>query len=231
MTEMAEIVFDNVVFRYPYCEYDAVEGLSLSLFKGWTDVLIDTQSGKTTLCKLLMGLEKPDSGCILYNGRNIDTLSLKERNILYLGRQNMLFDNKSVLVNVEYPLKVRGAGHAERRKIALDSLSKCNLEKYAGSKVKQLPEDIRRAVSVCRALTRKVDLILCDDFFDEDTTIALQLLKDNFFDTTLVNFTSQIDRCVGNFALLIKDGKVVAEGDRQHVDEQLHNVLWLAREV
>ena len=228
---MAEIVFDNVVFRYPYCEYDAVEGLSLTLSNGWTDVLIDTQSGKTTLCKLLMGLEKPNSGLITYNGRNIDTLSFQERNILYLGKQNMLFDNKSVLVNVEYPMKVRGVGRAERRKIALDSLVKCNLEKYADTKVKHLPEDVRHAVSVCRALTRNVDLVLCDDFFDSDTTIALQLLKDNFFDTTLVNFTSQIDKCVGEFTLLIKDGKVVAEGDRQHVDEQLRNILWLAREV
>lgn len=225
------VVFDKVTFRYPYTDYDVFEGLSFTVDSGWTDVLIDVQSGKTTLCKLLMGLLKPNGGSIVYNGTNIDTLSFKERNILYLGRQNMLFDNKSVLVNVQYPLKVRGVDRARRREIALQCIERCNLSQYTDVKAGKLPQSVQKAVAVCRALTRDVDFILCDDFFESDGSMALQLLKDNFFDTTLVNFTSQIEQCVGNFALLIKDGNVIAQGDKECVERQLQDVLWLAREV
>lgn len=229
---MQAIVFDKTVFRYPYTDYDVIEGLEMSVPCGkWTDVLIDEQSGKTTLCKLLMGLIKPNKGNIFYYGQDISQLSLQQRNILYLGRQDMLIGGRNVLYNVAYPLKVRKVRRRQRIEIATECLNKCGLEQYACVRTQDLDDSVKCAVAVCRALARRVDTVLCDDFFDRKSDKALQLLKDNFFNTTLVNFTSRIDCCVGQQTILIKDGKVVANGDRQEIARKLDGILWLAKEV
>lgn len=71
------IEVENVSFRYPNAEKDALSGISLSISKGETLAIVgENGSGKTTLTKLLLGLYNPTAGHVFWDGMDLNTLSL-----------------------------------------------------------------------------------------------------------------------------------------------------------
>ena len=220
------IVFDNVTLRYHYDEYDLLKGVSFRLVDGVNTILVDTQSGKTSICRLLINDVTPTSGQILVDSSDISSITNANLDILYLPSSPVFFNRRSVLYNIEYPLRVRKVSKEERRKLALDVAQKLNLDGL-DRKVNKLSQAERRAVALARGLTVKRDVVLCDDFFQATEQEQVKQTIELFDAKTFVILTSDPQLAVGN-VVVIDFGKVVYEGSAEQARQIVNDLGWLA---
>ena len=93
-----------------------VENINLSIPRGsFVALLGPSGCGKSTTLRLLSGLELPDEGRIVIDGRDVTTSAPAERNLSMVFQSYALFPHLSVAENVVFGLKVRKVGAAERR--------------------------------------------------------------------------------------------------------------------
>ncbi len=209
----------------------ALDDLSLTVRRGEILGIIGRSgAGKSTLIRCLNGLERPDSGRIEIEGRNIVGLSESElqpirRKIGMIFQHFNLMSAKTVVDNVALPLKIAGWGKAERRARALELLDLVGLSDKAGSYPAALSGGQKQRVGIARALSARPALLLSDEAtsaLDPETTRAiLTLLKDinRKLGVTVVLITHEMEvvRTIGDRVVVLEAGRVVEEGEVWHV--------------
>ena len=129
-------------------------------------------SGKTTLLNLMGGLDKPTSGEILLNQKNLGSLRngelarLRNRRIGFVFQLHYLLAQCTVLENVLLPtLATRQSATEQKqaRKRAMDLLERTQMTRYAESRPGQLSGGQRQRVAVVRALINQPDILLADE--------------------------------------------------------------------
>ena len=144
-------------------------------------------AGKSTLVRCLNLLERPTEGAILYDGRDITGLSgralLELRSQVGMIFQNFsLFQQRTVLRNVTFPLELRGEKGEAARKRAMELLELVGLADLAERYPSQLSGGQQQRVAIARALANNPKVMLCDEAtsaLDTRTTASiLQLLQD-----------------------------------------------------
>jgi len=83
---------------------------------GFNVLLGETRAGKTTLIKLIAGLDRPTSGTIRIKGRDVTGLSTQKRNISLVHQFFVNYPNMNVFENIASPLRVAGVGRKERKR-------------------------------------------------------------------------------------------------------------------
>jgi ABC-type multidrug transport system ATPase subunit len=215
--------------HYHYAPFPVCAELSFEIpTGGTTTLLIDKQSGKTTICKLILGLEKPNSGTILVDGVDVAKTKGKDKNIAYLPASLLLFDNKTVAYNVGYPLKVRGVNKEEIAERVAVVLEKFGLIDRQNVKVKKLNFEEKIDVVLARIALRRPDIVLCDGIGDIVSDFCLRRINTTLREVgaTAVHLTSKIDVSQGNI-LLFHQGKLIAQGDKEYIKSQHSKLLWL----
>ena len=223
------IEFRKVVLQYHYDEYPLLKGASFTLCDGLNSVLADTQSGKSSICKLLCKQVKATSGEIIVDGLQIDSITDPCLGILYLPNTPTFFENRSALANIEYPLKVRKVGKAERRKRAEQIAAELGLD-CLDVKVKKLSADKRKLVALARGLTVERKTVLFDDFFevdDEQKSLAyVNSVTKLFNGATCVILTSDKRLAMGN-TVVLDGGVAVYTGDADGAQSVIDGLQWL----
>ena len=169
-------------------EVEAVKDVSFDIEKGDIFGVIGLSgAGKSTLVRCLNLLEKPSSGSVFVNGKNIGDLPEKE---LRKARQNigMIFQHfnllmqRSVLDNVCFPLEIAGVKRAKARERALELLETVGLSEKAAAYPAQLSGGQKQRVAIARVLANDPEILLCDEAtsaLDPQTTKSiLNLLKE-----------------------------------------------------
>ena len=182
-------------------------------------------AGKSTLVRCLNLLERPTEGAILYDGRDITGLSgralLELRSQVGMIFQNFsLFQQRTVLRNVTFPLELRGEKGEAARKRAMDLLELVGLADLAERYPSQLSGGQQQRVAIARALANNPKVMLCDEAtsaLDTRTTASiLQLLQDinRELGVTLVVITHSLPvACkICNRVAVIDHGRIVEEG-------------------
>ena len=182
-------------------------------------------AGKSTLVRCLNLLERPTDGAILYDGRDITGLSgralLELRSQVGMIFQNFsLFQQRTVLRNVTFPLELRGEKGEAARKRAMDLLELVGLADLAQRYPSQLSGGQQQRVAIARALANNPKVMLCDEAtsaLDTRTTASiLQLLQDinRELGVTLVVITHSLPvACkICNRVAVIDHGRIVEEG-------------------
>ena len=220
------IVFDNVTLRYPYDEFDVLKGASFTLHKGVNTVLADAQSGKSSICKLLLKDIVPTSGHIFMDEQDIASITNSNLDILYLPRNPAFFRRRSVQYNMEYPLIVRKVGKAERRNHVREIAEQFGLD--IDVKVNRLTQAQIRTLALARGLTVKRSIALFDDFFDGDIADLdyINSVLQQF--ETCVILTSDT-RQVNGHTVVLDGGTVVFEGDAEQAKQVVDSLYWLSR--
>lgn len=158
---------DFVSFRSVNKAYGAVQvvrDLNLDVSRGeFLTMLGPSGSGKTTSLMMLAGFEQPTSGAILLDGKIISAVPPHRRGIGVVFQNYALFPHMSVLDNIKYPLRARGARSADCTDEALQALTMVRLEALAGRKPSQLSGGQQQRVAVARALVFKPNLVLMDE--------------------------------------------------------------------
>ncbi len=154
--------------------------LSLTLGAGQVlAVLGRSGCGKTTLLKILAGLETPDSGDIWMDDRSLLDVPPNERQIVYLYQEPLLFPHLSVFENVAFGLRIRKVDGSTVTQQVTQMLADLGIADQACKQPHQLSGGQRQRVAFGRALIIKPRLLLLDEPFgnlDGQTRAAMQTL-------------------------------------------------------
>ena len=167
---------------------EAAKNISFSIEKGEIFGIIGLSgAGKSTLVRCLNLLERPTSGTVKVNGKNLTELSEKElrkerQKIGMIFQHFNLLMQRTALDNVCFPMEIAGIGKAEARKKALEYLRIVGLEEKALSYPSQLSGGQKQRVAIDRVLASDPQILLCDEAtsaLDPQTTKAiLELIKE-----------------------------------------------------
>lgn len=187
-------------------------------------------AGKSTLVRCLNLLERPTSGSIIIDGRDITSLSEKElrefRSSVSMIFQNFsLLQQRTVLRNVMFPLELRHADKKEAEKRARELLELVGLADKCNKYPSQLSGGQQQRVAIARALVNNPSIMLCDEAtsaLDSMTTHSiLKLLKDinEEMGVTIVLITHSlaVAELICDNVVVIDEGKIVEEGKTEDI--------------
>ena len=167
---------------------EAAKNISFSIEKGEIFGIIGLSgAGKSTLVRCLNLLERPTSGTVRVNGKNLTELSEKElrkerQKIGMIFQHFNLLMQRTALDNFCFPMEIAGIKKAEARKKALEYLRIVGLEEKALSYPSQLSGGQKQRVAIARVLASDPQILLCDEAtsaLDPQTTKAiLELIKE-----------------------------------------------------
>src|SRR5260370_26224451 len=148
----------------------AVCGVSLRIEAGeFVSIMGPSGSGKSTLMHLLGALDTPTSGQALFDGRDLQAMSDRERSLLRRSRVGFIFQSFNLLTtltgaeNVALPLLLAGTGRGPARKRALASLDVVGLADRAEHFPEEMSGGEMQRDAIARALVTEPDAALCDE--------------------------------------------------------------------
>jgi len=120
-------------------------------------------SGKTTLLKLWLGLQQPDSGRVLIDGVDMAGVGPGERNLAMVFQNLALFPHLTAGENIAFPLRERGVANAEVKRRVADAARRLHIEPLLGKRPGQLSGGERQRVAIGRTLVREPRAFFMDE--------------------------------------------------------------------
>lgn len=215
----------NKTFEGSDITVDALKNVSFSVEKGEIFGIIGLSgAGKSTLVRCLNLLEKPTSGEVIVQDKELMSLSEKE---LRQARQKigMIFQHFNLLMqnncldNVAFPMEIAGVSKKEARIKALDYLKIVGLEEKAKAYPAQLSGGQKQRVAIARVLASNPEILLCDEAtsaLDPETTKSiLNLIKDinQKYGITVVVITHEMSviQEICHRCIVLENGQLVEE--------------------
>jgi putative spermidine/putrescine transport system ATP-binding protein len=147
-----------------YGDFTAVRSVNLAVPHGQFVCLLGPSGcGKTTLLRMIAGLDEPSGGAILLDGQDLTSVPTHRRDFGMVFQSLALFPHLTVGENIGYPLKIRGAGAADRAKRVAELLDLIRLPGIADRPVARLSGGQRQRVAIARALALSPRLFLLDE--------------------------------------------------------------------
>jgi spermidine/putrescine transport system ATP-binding protein len=160
--EVYDVEFRAVTKRFG--SLTAVNGVSLKVRKGeFLSLLGPSGCGKTTSLRMIAGFEQPDEGEIVIGGRDAVGVPPYRRDVNTVFQQYALFPHMSVLDNVAYGLKQRGAGRSERYAKARSALELVRMTGRERHRPSMLSGGQQQRVALARALVMSPRVLLLDE--------------------------------------------------------------------
>ncbi|MDE0526305.1 MAG: ABC transporter ATP-binding protein [Thaumarchaeota archaeon] len=150
-------------FEHESHRLQALGGVNLKVESGDFVCLVGPSGcGKSTFLRIVAGLEKPDGGQILFDGRPVTETGPTR---IMVFQEGALFPWLTVRDNVEFGLKVSGIPREKRAEVSERYLDMMQLTKFAGSYTHQLSTGMKQRVAIARALVMDPDVLLMDEPF------------------------------------------------------------------
>lgn len=188
-------------------------------------------SGKSTLVRMLNGLIPPTRGEILID--DVDVASCTAESLRGVRREKIamvfqhfaLFPHKTVLDNVAYGLKVKGAEKAEREKRAREALTQVGLDAYAHSYPDELSGGMQQRVGLARGLATEVEILLMDEPFSALDPLIRRDMQEELLELqrtlkkTIIFITHDLNEALilGDKIAIMKDGRFVQVGTAEEI--------------
>ena len=158
------------VYRMEGVEVRALDGVDVTVGRGDSLAIMGPSgSGKSTLLGLLGGLDRPTSGSLQFEGREVTRLSddelarVRNQVVGFVFQNFQLLPRTSALGNVGLPLVYRGIGRAERRRRATEALEGVGLGHRLQHRPSQLSGGEQQRVAIARALAAEPAMLLADE--------------------------------------------------------------------
>ena len=225
MTEpLLEAIDVERTYRGP-TDVPAVRGVSLALRPGDLVALIGPSgSGKSTLLGMLAGLDEPDAGEVRWQGKPFATMSTEERRVVHQRGMGIVFQAYglmpalSAVENVALPLRVRGEVQ-ESREAATAMLERMDLRDRVEHRTFELSGGQQQRIAVARALVGQPTVVLADEPIaevdeanGERILAALWEVASRGGAVVVATHDPQAMEYATR-AMLLRDGRVEAEGD------------------
>lgn len=226
-----------------------LHNISANFYEGKTNLIIgQSGSGKTVLVKNIVGLFTPESGEILYDGRDITKMNRTEMKVLrkeigMLFQGSALFDSETVMGNVIFPLRMfSGMSPEEQRERAQFCIDRVNLTGSEDKFPAELSGGMQKRAAIARAIALNPKYLFCDEpnsGLDPKTSIVIDdLLSDithEYGITTIIN-THDMNSVmgIGENIVFINKGHVGWIGNKDeiyNVDNQALNDFVYATDL
>jgi glycerol transport system ATP-binding protein len=141
-----------------------IREVSLTLERGTLSVLLGpTLSGKTSIMRLLAGLDKPATGRVLVDGKDVTGIDVRQRSVAMVYQQFINYPALSVYENIASPLRVQGKPRAEIDARVMEAAKLLRLEPFLKRTPLQLSGGQQQRTAIARALVKGADLVLLDE--------------------------------------------------------------------
>ncbi|WP_110599722.1 quaternary amine ABC transporter ATP-binding protein [Salinicola lusitanus] len=188
-------------------------------------------SGKSTLIRCLNRLIEPTEGDIIIGGENIPQLSDKallqcrRRHFSMVFQNFALFPHRTVQMNAEYGLEIRGVDKAERAEKAKNALKQVGLEGWEHAYPNQLSGGMQQRVGLARALANDASVLLMDEAFSALDPLIRRDMQQELIELqhrmkkTTIFITHDLDEAlhIGDRIILLRDGEIVQIGTPEEV--------------
>lgn len=215
------------VYKTANGELKAVDQVSLSIRQGEIYGIIGySGAGKSTMIRLLNGLEKPTAGSVTVNGNEISAISgsklraARQKISMIFQHFNLLW-SRTVEENIAFPLEIAGVPKAERAKRVDELIELVGLAGRGKAYPSQLSGGQKQRVGIARALANNPEVLLCDEAtsaLDPETTdsiLDLLLAINKRLNLTIVLITHEMHviQKICHRVAVMEAGKVVEEGE------------------
>ncbi len=141
-----------------------IDDVSLRFDRGTMNVLLGpTLAGKTTLMRLMAGLDKPTIGHIIVNDRDVADVAVRKRSVAMVYQQFVNYPSLSVYENIASPLRVAGLPKAEIASRVAEASRVLRREPFRSRLPAQLSGGQQQRVAIARALVKRAELVLLDE--------------------------------------------------------------------
>ncbi|GAB3118522.1 putative spermidine/putrescine transport system ATP-binding protein [Leifsonia psychrotolerans] len=177
MSSASGVAVDLTNITKTYAGVSALNDLSLSVQPGeFVALLGPSGCGKTTALRAVAGLESIDSGTIAINGEDVTDQPTNKRDMGMVFQSYSLFPHLTAIQNVEFGLRMRKVGAAERLKRAGDALTMVGLDSHLGRYAHELSGGQQQRVALARALVTEPRVLLLDEPLSAlDAKVRVQL--------------------------------------------------------
>jgi ABC-type Fe3+/spermidine/putrescine transport system ATPase subunit len=155
-----------------------LENISFDVGEGEVLVLLGASgSGKTTILRIIAGLEMPYTGKVILHGKDVTELPARERGVGVIFQSYALFPKMTVEKNIGYGLRIRKRKRKEIRETVKELLSLVQLEEHRKKYPSQLSGGQQQRVAIARTLAYKPEVLLFDEPFgalDTQTRVHLR---------------------------------------------------------
>ena len=141
-----------------------IRDVSLKLENGTLNVLLGpTLSGKTSIMRLLAGLDKPTTGKVLVDAGDVTGIDVRQRSVAMVYQQFINYPSLTVYENIASPLRVQGKPRAEIDRRVAEAARLLRLEPFLARTPLQLSGGQQQRTAIARALVKGADLVLLDE--------------------------------------------------------------------
>ena len=232
------IEFKNVSKRFD--QQVVLNDVNLSINRGEITTIIGMSGvGKSVLLKHIIGLIIPDSGEILYQGRDISNLSRREKNEVkkkfsYMFQGTALFDSMTVFENIALPLKEKN--HLSQNmveRMVVDKMDQLDIRSMAYKYPSELSGGMKKRVALARALVTDPEIVL----FDEPTT-GLDPIRRNAVHSMISDYQQKLGFTgiivsheipeifyISQKLIMLHEGKIIYEGPIDELQETSNDIV------
>lgn len=209
-----------------------LDNISAKFEKGKTNMIIGASgSGKSVFLKCMLGLFKPDSGEIIYDGERLGTMEEERQSELreemgMLFQHSALFDSMTVERNVMFPLKMfTKMKKAERRDQAHEILKRVNLENVYTKMPSEISGGQQKRVALARAIVNRPKFLFCDEpnsgLDPRTATVIDQLIQEITHEenitTVIISHDMNSVMEIGETIVFLKDSELAWRGDNTQI--------------
>ncbi|MDR3165204.1 MAG: ABC transporter ATP-binding protein [Synergistaceae bacterium] len=215
----------NLMMRYGANE--VLCGVSFDVRSGeFLSILGPSGCGKTTILRILIGLLKPESGSVFKDGVDITNAHPSKRGMGIVFQNYALFQNMTILGNVEYALRVKRETRRQSREIAVSIIERVGLKEHMHKRPHHLSGGQQQRVAVARTLAMGPDVVLLDEPMSAlDAAARLSMREEligiqDTFGTTMIYITHDQEE-----AFALSDRIIVMEAGKVSQFDMPENII------
>jgi len=229
---MAQVHFKDV--KKSYGDVTVIEDLNLAIRDEEFMVLVGPSGcGKSTLLRMLAGLEEITGGEVSIDGKVVNDLPPKNRDIAMVFQSYALYPHMTVRENLQFGLRIRHTPKAEMEKLVSEAAEILDISHLLERKPRQLSGGQRQRVAVGRAIVRKPSVFLFDEPLSNlDAKLRVQMraeitkLQQRLKTTTVYVTHDQIEAMtMGHRMAILKDGDLQQVGTPLEVYQRPANLF------
>ncbi|MFZ1049644.1 MAG: ABC transporter ATP-binding protein [Candidatus Sulfotelmatobacter sp.] len=221
--------------RKSFGSQNVLNGISLSVKRGETlAVLGRSGTGKSVLLRLIIGLEKPDSGSVRIHGQDIGGLALDQlgeirKKMGFLFQHAALYDSLTVEQNVAFPLQhhKKEMSKSERGDRITQLLAEVGMEGDLAKMPSDISGGMQKRVGLARALALEPDILLLDEptagldpiSAGEIDDLVLKLQQEHHVASIVVTHDLHSAKTIADRLALLNEGEVVIEGSFEELQK------------
>ena len=196
----------------------AVNDLNITLSNGVYGLLGANGAGKTTFMRLLCNLQKPTSGRIFLNGKNIAGLGEKYRNLLgYLPQHFAYYPDFTALDFLLYVAALKGVGEKAAQKKSNELLEEVGLSAESRHKIKTFSGGMKQRLGIAQAMLNNPRILILDHHdgaFAKDRIVILS-----------THIVSDVE-FIAEDIIMMKSGSIIHFGKPQEITSEINGQVW-----